>query len=125
MKLFLISLFLFVMTAVTNATYYKVAGESDPTLQNSTKLFDDFLFPSAVWKADPVDQECMNEDQIQATLPTVPDWKYSIDEATGAPCLTREFAFEDFRNAFLFMSQSAQLAEKNQHHPGKSFVSVH
>ena len=124
MKLLLISLLLFFITVI-NATYYKVAGETDPNLQNSTKLFEDFLFPSAKWKADPVDQACMNEDQIQATLPTVPDWKYSIDEATGAPCLTRQFAFEDFRNAFLFMSQSAQLAEKNQHHPGKSLISAH
>ena len=118
MKLTLISLFIAFMASHCSATYYKVAGETDPSLQNSTKLFEDFLFPSARWKADPVDQECMNEDQIQAELPTVPDWTYSIDEATGAPCITREFAFDDFRNAFLFMSQSAQLAEKNQHHPG-------
>ncbi len=117
MKLLVIALFL-AFIAPTIATYYKVAGESDANLQNSTKLFEDFLFPSAVWKADSVDQECMNDDQIYETLPTVPDWTYTIDEATGAPCLIREFSFDDFRNAFLFMSQSAQLAEKNQHHPG-------
>ena len=104
----------------TIATYYKVAGEKDPLLQNSTKLFEDFLFPSAKWKAEDFDQECLDNDQIQEQLTTVPDWTYSIDQSTGAPCITREFTFEDFRNAFLFMSQSAQLAEKNQHHPSWS-----
>ena len=48
----------------------------------------------------------------------MPDWTYVIDEASGIPYLIREFVFDDFKNAFLFMTQSATLAEKNQHHPG-------
>ena len=56
MKSLLLFLLALLSSVPTIATYYKVAGENDPLLQNSTKLFEDFLFPSAKWKAEDVDQ---------------------------------------------------------------------
>ena len=46
----------------------------------------------------------------------VPEWTYVPNSVLG-DSLTRTFEFPDFRSAFLFMTESAQLAEKNQHHP--------
>lgn len=37
--------------------------------------------------------------------------------STVGDSLSRSFEFSDFQSAFLFMASSAQLAEKNQHHP--------
>ncbi|RYY75782.1 hypothetical protein EON63_19305 [archaeon] len=35
----------------------------------------------------------------------------------GVDTITRTYTFADFQSAFYFMTQSAQLVEKNQHHP--------
>ena len=40
-----------------------------------------------------------------------------MPDAVLGDSLTRTFVFADFQTAFYFMTQSAQLAEKNQHHP--------
>lgn len=53
---------------------------------------------------------------MKAALLTVPDWTWVRNSTTG-DSITRSFEFADFQNAFLFMAGSAQLAEKNQHHP--------
>ncbi|BDC97757.1 4a-hydroxytetrahydrobiopterin dehydratase [Persicobacter psychrovividus] len=44
------------------------------------------------------------------------NWKHKDDK------LTRTFEFEDFVNAFGFMSKVALLAEKQEHHPNWSNV---
>ena len=49
-------------------------------------------------------------------LTRVPEWTYVPNDVLG-DSLIRTFEFPDFRSAFLFMTESAQLAEKNQHHP--------
>ena len=43
----------------------------------------------------------------------IPEWNYQKD----GDYISRSFSFTDFQGAFLWMTQSAQLAEKNQHHP--------
>merc|ERR1719377_93730 len=58
-----------------------------------------------MFKAEPIDQTCLNQEEIDKELITVPDWSYEVDE-NGVPSINREFMFDDFRNAFLFMSQS-------------------
>ncbi len=53
---------------------------------------------------------------LDAALPTVPEWSVDGHE------LLREFTFDDFVEAFRFVSGVALLAEKHQHHPWWSNV---
>ena len=59
---------------------------------------------------------CLNAEQTQMSLKTVPDWTYAPNSVTG-DAIKRTFVFNDFQEAFIFMAETAQLAEKNQHHP--------
>jgi 4a-hydroxytetrahydrobiopterin dehydratase len=52
-------------------------------------------------------------------LALVPQWRY--DAARGGT-ITREFKFDDFVQAFGFMTRVALLAEKADHHPEWSNV---
>lgn len=58
----------------------------------------------------------MNAVQTKSALSSVPEWTL-VENAELGNSIKRTFAFNDFREAFLFMSGGAQLAEKNQHHP--------
>lgn len=62
--------------------------------------------------------EQLNEEQRAAALDRLGEWDY--DEARDA--LTRSFLFEDFSEAFAFMTRVALLAEKHDHHPEWSNV---
>ncbi len=114
-------LLIFVCAAVLSLTgsasgeYLKVYGQTNAVLKSSEALFGDFLFASAVFKADDVTFECLSQSDYEKYMATVPNWSLN----TSIPSIFRSFAFNDFKSAFLFMSQGAQLAEKNQHHPGK------
>lgn len=48
-----------------------------------------------------------------AALKELPNWR----EAEGRDAITRKFQFEDFNEAFGFMTRVALLAEKMDHHP--------
>jgi 4a-hydroxytetrahydrobiopterin dehydratase len=54
-----------------------------------------------------------------ALLASLPGWKFST--AAGGS-ITREFVFEDFAQAFGFMTRVALMAEKRNHHPEWSNV---
>ena len=97
------------------AEYEKVIGESCPQLQTPTTLFD-LLLPCASYQSEPVDLICLTSQQTDKYAKTVPDWTLVKNNVTG-DSLRRSFVFEDFQQAFYFMSQTAQLAERNQHHP--------
>ena len=101
-----------------SADYSKVTGETCSQLQDATAMFDSFLFPCATFETDSsVELECITSQTVkQSLLKTVPEWTYVPNDVLG-DSLTRTFEFADFRAAFLFMTKSAQLAEKNQHHP--------
>jgi 4a-hydroxytetrahydrobiopterin dehydratase len=62
--------------------------------------------------------EQLNEGERAAALDRLGEWDY--DEARDA--LTRSFLFEDFSEAFAFMTRVALLAEKHDHHPEWSNV---
>jgi 4a-hydroxytetrahydrobiopterin dehydratase len=121
--------------AFVSAEYFKVVGESCARLQNATALFD-YLLPCGIYRfasvlllftgflfssihtywysfsrSDTTDLTCLTSSEIDALLPTIPEWTYAGN------AVKRSFVFSDFQNAFLFMSGGAQLAEKNQHHP--------
>lgn len=53
----------------------------------------------------------MDADAIQAGLAQLPAWTLEANK------LRRVLVFEDFRAAFAFMTQVAELAEQQQHHP--------
>lgn len=58
-----------------------------------------------------------DEDRADA-LDALPDWDY--DEARDA--ISRSFTFQDFSEAFAFMTRVALYAEKHDHHPEWSNV---
>src|SRR3546814_18910020 len=62
--------------------------------------------------------EQLSEAERAEALDGLSDWDY--DEARDA--ITRAFVFEDFSEAFAFMSRVALLAEKADHHPEWSNV---
>ncbi|MDR3475606.1 MAG: 4a-hydroxytetrahydrobiopterin dehydratase [Devosia sp.] len=55
----------------------------------------------------------LDAQALQASLPSVPDWRY--DAAAGS--IARDFRFKDFAEAFGFMTRVALAAEKANHHP--------
>lgn len=62
--------------------------------------------------------EQLSEAERADALDGLPDW--DVDEARDA--ITRSFTFDDFSEAFAFMTQVALLAEKADHHPEWSNV---
>jgi 4a-hydroxytetrahydrobiopterin dehydratase len=55
---------------------------------------------------------------LGGALATLPGW--SFDAARGA--ISRAFVFDDFAQAFAFMTEIALVAEKRNHHPEWSNV---
>jgi 4a-hydroxytetrahydrobiopterin dehydratase len=62
--------------------------------------------------------ERLSEAERAEALDGLPDWDY--DEARDA--ISRSFTFDDFPEAFAFMTQVALMAEKADHHPEWSNV---
>ena len=62
-------------------------------------------------------EQLSDAERVDA-LDGLPDW--DVDEARDA--ITRTFTFDDFSQAFAFMTQVALLAEKADHHPEWSNV---
>ncbi len=57
--------------------------------------------------------EALNETERAEALDGLPDWDYD----DGRDAITRSIVFEDFAEAFGFMTQVALIAEKAEHHP--------
>lgn len=57
--------------------------------------------------------EKLQQLQLDQALTNVTDWQY--DAQRGA--ISREFLFQDFAQAFAFMTQLAIVAEQRNHHP--------
>lgn len=62
--------------------------------------------------------EQLSPAEREDALEGLPEWDH--DEGRGA--ITRSFTFDDFSQAFAFMTQVALLAEKADHHPEWSNV---
>lgn len=62
--------------------------------------------------------EQLSEAERADALDGLPDWDYD----DGRDAIAREFIFDDFNQAFGFMTQVALLAEKADHHPEWSNV---
>ncbi len=57
--------------------------------------------------------ERMSAEARKAALKELPGWT----EVPGREAIARTFTFKDFNEAFGFMSRTALVAEKNDHHP--------
>ena len=62
-------------------------------------------------------QELTREER-ETWLAALPDWSL----AREGKAIVRTFAFDDFAQAFAFMTRIAIIAEKNDHHPEWSNV---
>ena len=62
--------------------------------------------------------EQLSEAEREDALEGLPEWDYQ----DGRDAITRSFTFDDFSQAFAFMTQVALLAEKADHHPEWSNV---
>ncbi len=54
------------------------------------------------------------ENQLQSALAQIPEWAYA-SERGGT--IRREFKFNDFKEAFAFMTDMANHSERVNHHP--------
>jgi len=61
----------------------------------------------------------MTEDEIEKSLEKLKGWSFADERKTA---IHKEFKFEDFSQAFGFMSRAALAAEKMDHHPDWSNV---
>lgn len=57
--------------------------------------------------------EKMSREQVSTMLENLHGWQTN-DEATA---IEKDFTFQDFSEAFAFMSRVALFAEKHDHHP--------
>lgn len=62
--------------------------------------------------------EQLSQAEREDALKGLPEWDYQ----DGRDAITRRFTFDDFSQAFAFMTQVALLAEKADHHPEWSNV---
>lgn len=62
--------------------------------------------------------EQLSQAEREDALEGLPEWDYQ----DGRGAITRSFTFDDFSQAFAFMTQVALLAEKSDHHPEWSNV---
>lgn len=55
----------------------------------------------------------LTEEERVTLLTDLPEWTM----VPGREAITREFLFDDFKEAFSYMTQIALQAEKHDHHP--------
>jgi 4a-hydroxytetrahydrobiopterin dehydratase len=128
----LLSLVSLVALVVADTTWYHLANDASGGKEECAKLTDegeyfDYLNDDcAVFvKKDSAEEGCLDavtKSDIDKETFLIPGWDVNYDAAAGTgltanASLTKEFVFNDFRQAFLFMTQSAQVADKNNHHP--------
>lgn len=53
----------------------------------------------------------LSDDQLESAVASLPDWRLAQGK------LRRDFKFDDFSQAFAFLTRVALAAEKNDHHP--------
>eukprot|EP01031_Cornospumella_fuschlensis_P038719 gene38719-47075_t len=104
-------LILALLMAVANGAFYTLVQETCDTLQTPASEFN-ALFGCAKYVTNPTEMRCLSKDEVPKALAAVPEWVFN-----GVDTISRTYTFADFQAAFHFMTQCAQLVEKNQHHP--------
>ena len=65
----------------------------------------------------------LDQEQIKAALENLDGWSLPTGQAGGAgDWITKEFQFENFRDAMSFMLRASYEAEELNHHPNWSNV---
>ena len=59
----------------------------------------------------------LDESARNAHLTSIPQWAFTPAQGDTAEGINRTYQFEDFKQAFGFMTQTALLAEETCHHP--------
>ena len=60
----------------------------------------------------------LTQTQLQALLGhSLQGWAYQVANHQQPACLTKQWQFEDFQQAFAFMQRVATIAEAHNHHP--------
>lgn len=57
----------------------------------------------------------LTDDEVQALLPEVPEWK--LVERNEVNRIRRTFRFKNFKQALEFTNQVGEIAEEEGHHP--------
>jgi len=106
---------LLLLSAVAKKTlvgvYSSIDSETCPELQ-SEKDFFKFLLDCGTYKSDTIANVCMQSTDILSAMKAIPEWVYTEDQVRG-DSIFRSFDFNDFKAAFTWMTQVAQIAEKN------------
>ena len=111
----IILLIVFVTLSTVSAKFDSVVAESCTVGQNNTIYFSKLL-PCGIYKSSDIAFACLTPEQETEALTAVPTWELIPNPETG-DAIKKTFTFADFQQAFYFMTQVAQNAETNQHHP--------
>ena len=107
------------MVACAAADFWQLSGETCKSMESPAAEFGALQEACAEWKSIATDAlECFPPEDVDAAAQSAPGW--TLTNTTEGPTLFRSFQFGDFRDAFYFMTESAQLADKNEHHPAWS-----
>lgn len=111
-----ILLALFFLTAAKKkavGTFSSIDSESCPQLK-SEKDFFKFLMECGSYRTDTIANVCMQPSDILNAMKVLPDWVYTEDKTKmQGDSIFRSYDFNDFRAAFMWMTQVAQVAEQN------------
>lgn len=115
-KMYKLIMSLFLSTVIViYGQYSQIEAEVCPSLHSSSSLFD-FLLPCAKYTTTNTTLTCLSKADEKKDLEALPGWTLTEDKVAG-DSIFRSYLFDDFQHAFLFMTEGAQLAETNQHHP--------
>ena len=110
-------LFYFTFISYSYASYfYSISSEKCAQQTSGEELFQFLNKDCTTYDSKPMEMYCFNTTEVQESLESIPEWTFVKNNETG-DYIIRTFYFQDFKKAFLWMAQSAQLAEKNDHHP--------
>ncbi len=113
MTILLIVLLLLLGCSFIQGNYYYVTDENCAQEQSTESLFKEFLLPCANYKlVSKEDLKCLTQDEQTVGLKTLPSWELVKNETLGNS-LKKTFVFEDFQNAFLFMSRGKSEINSN------------
>jgi len=115
------------MAYAGDSTWGWLTGENTiPTCSfaHSPERMSDVLFDSCgIFMDVPTKSDCsaaVTKEEVSADLSSLTGWDVTMEPGTGLTAnatIHKTFTFADFRTAFFFMTQSAQVAEHNGHHP--------
>ena len=134
-KMMLLTLLALVVAVASSATIWKdLVKEKDTDecskMSDENEFFEYLneecgLFVNKPLNHDGGCETAVSDTDIMKATMIIPQWDVNYEPATGLTAnasLTHTYIFDDFRQAMLFMTQSGQVADVNNHHPEWSNV---